>query len=54
MFYDILKFREVKDRSKTAAKKSAALAKVNQPNANANIPKIQKSATFNARGGSKR
>ena len=46
--------KEVKAAAKTAAKKNAALAKANQPNNNANIPKIQKGSTFNARGGSKR
>lgn len=52
--FSIKLIREVKAAAKTAAKKNAALAKANQPNNNANIPKIQKGSTFNARGGSKR
>jgi hypothetical protein len=43
--------REVKDRSKVAAKKTAALA-VRQPNAS-NVPKLQR-GIVNARGGAKR
>mmetsp|Transcript_1579 Transcript_1579/g.2200 ORF Transcript_1579/g.2200 Transcript_1579/m.2200 type:complete len:157 (+) Transcript_1579:58-528(+) len=45
--------KEVKERAK-AAKKTASVVKGVAPPTGANIPKIQKSTTFNARGGSKR
>ena len=45
--------KEVKDRSKTAAKKTAAV-KIHQPNAQSNVPKNLKNANNNARGGVKR
>ena len=46
-------FREVKEKTK-AAKKAAAALKGAVPPSGANIPKVQKSSSFNARGGSKR
>jgi large subunit ribosomal protein L24e len=44
--------KEVKDRTK--AQQKSATVKVTQGHMAANVPKHQKSATFNARGGSKR
>ena len=51
--YAICSFREVKEKIK-AAKKAATALKGAVPPGGANIPKVQKTSSFNARGGSKR